>query len=80
MGEMIASSVVSAVDDGLLENTWGSINIDDEGLPTQRTQLIKDGKLTSFIGAGSMKTGYDPIERTLRHISLPLLRACGTHS
>ena len=62
MGEMIASSVVSAVDDGLLENTWGSINIDDEGLPTQRTQLIKDGKLTSFMvdRVGSMKTGYDP--------------------
>ncbi|MGB0645769.1 MAG: TldD/PmbA family protein [Bradymonadia bacterium] len=62
MGEMIASPVVSAVDDGLLENTWGSINIDDEGLPTQRTQLIKDGKLTSFMvdRVGAMKTGYAP--------------------
>lgn len=62
MGEMIASSVVSAVDDGLMPNTWGSINIDDEGLPTQRTQLIKDGKLTSFMvdRVGSMKTGYAP--------------------
>lgn len=60
LGEMIASPVVSAVDDGLLPNAWGSINIDDEGMPTQRTQLIKEGKLTSFMvdRVGAMKTGY----------------------
>ena len=62
MDQMIASSVVNAVDDGLLPNAWGSINIDDEGLPTQRTQLIKDGKLTSFMvdRVGAMQTGYAP--------------------
>lgn len=49
MGEMIANPVVSAVDDGTMTNEWGSINIDDEGMETQRTQLIKDGKLTSFM-------------------------------
>ncbi len=61
MGEMIANPVVSAVDDGLLENAWGSINIDDEGMPTKRTQLIKDGKLTSFMvdRVGAMKTGFE---------------------
>lgn len=60
LDKQIASSVVSAVDDGLIENEWGSINIDDEGLPTQRTQLIKDGKLTSFMvdRVGAMQTGY----------------------
>ncbi len=61
MGEMIASSCVSAVDDGTLENYWGSINIDDEGMQTQKTQLIKDGKLTSFMvdKMGAMKTGFE---------------------
>lgn len=61
LGEMIASSVVSAVDDGTLENYWGSINIDDEGMEAKKTQLIKDGKLTSFMvdRLGSMKTGYE---------------------
>ena len=49
MGEVIASSVVSAVDDGTLTKEWGSINMDDEGLETQKTQLIKDGILTSFM-------------------------------
>lgn len=61
MGEMIASDVVSAVDDGLIANAWGSINIDDEGTPTQRTQLIEKGKLTSFMvdRVGAMKTGLE---------------------
>lgn len=60
MGEMIAHPVVNAVDDGTMTNEWGSIHIDDEGMETQRTQLIKDGKLTSFMvdKMGGMKTGY----------------------
>ena len=62
LGEMIASPVVSAVDDGTMTNEWGSIEIDDEGMPTQRTQLIKDGRLTSFMvdKMGGIKTGYAP--------------------
>lgn len=61
MGEVIASSVVSAVDDGTIENYWGSINIDDEGMKTQKTQLIKNGVLTSFMvdKLGGMKTGFE---------------------
>lgn len=60
MGEMIASDVVNAVDDGTMSNEWGSINIDDEGMETQRTQLITNGQLTSFLvdRIGSEKTGY----------------------
>lgn len=49
MGQMIASPVVSAVDDGTIKSKWGSINIDDEGMTTQKTQLIKDGKLVGFL-------------------------------
>jgi len=61
MGEMIANPVVNAVDDGTLTNEWGSINIDDEGLTTKKTQLIKDGKLTSFLAdrLGSAQTGFE---------------------
>ncbi len=60
MGQLIANTKVNAVDDGLLENTWGSINVDDEGMLTQRTQLIKDGKLVNFLvdKVGSQLTGY----------------------
>ncbi|SJL83993.1 TldD/PmbA family protein [Vibrio palustris] len=61
MGELIANSVVNAVDDGTIANQWGSLNIDDEGMPVQRTQLIKDGRLTGFMvdKMGSIKTGYE---------------------
>ena len=61
MGEMIANPVVSAVDDGTMANEWGSINIDDEGMETQRTQLIRDGKLTNFLAdrLGAQQTGLD---------------------
>ncbi|MFD2178369.1 TldD/PmbA family protein [Veronia pacifica] len=61
MGELIANPVVNAVDNGLLPNAWGSINIDDEGMETQNTQLIKDGKLTGFLvdHMGSLKTGFE---------------------
>ncbi|MDA0791890.1 MAG: TldD/PmbA family protein [Proteobacteria bacterium] len=60
MDQMIANPVVSAVDDGTITNEWGSINIDDEGMETQRTQLIKDGRLTHFLAdrLGAEKTGY----------------------
>ncbi|MBV1878506.1 MAG: TldD/PmbA family protein [Pseudomonadales bacterium] len=61
MGEMIANPIVSAVDDGTMVKQWGSINIDDEGLPTQRTQLIKDGQLNNFLvdKIGAQQTGYE---------------------
>ena len=60
MGEMIASPIVNAVDDGTIANEWGSINIDDEGMPTQRTQLIENGRLTNFLTdrIGAQQTGF----------------------
>lgn len=59
-GEQIAHSEVSAVDDGTIDNEWGSISIDDEGMETQKTQLIKDGVLTNFLcdRMGEVKTGH----------------------
>ena len=37
------------MDEGLQGNAWGSINVDDEGMATQHTQLIGDGVLTGFL-------------------------------
>ena len=48
-GTKIASSIVSAVDDGTIEGGWGSGNIDDEGNPTKRNLLIKNGVLNSYL-------------------------------
>lgn len=59
-GELIAHEAVNAVDDGTMDNEWGSLSIDDEGMPTQRTQLIKNGKLENFLcdRLGNIKTGH----------------------
>ena len=49
MGQMIASPLVSAVDDGTLPNEWGSLTIDDEGHKTQRNILIENGILKGYL-------------------------------
>lgn len=47
--QMIASPVVSAVDDGTIPNEWGTLNIDDEGTPTRRNLLIENGILKGYM-------------------------------
>jgi len=49
IGKQIANTIVSAYDDGTMPNEWGSNNIDSEGNPTQKNQLIKDGICVGFL-------------------------------
>jgi TldD protein len=49
LGETVAESLLNAYDDGRLPGEWGSDAIDDEGQPTQKTQVIEDGRLTAFL-------------------------------
>ena len=49
LGEMIASPLVTAIDDSTIPQAWGSIDIDDEGNLGVKRVLIKNGKLTEFI-------------------------------
>jgi TldD protein len=49
MGQRVASPGVTVVDDGTINDRRGSLSIDDEGTPTQRTILIEDGILTGFM-------------------------------
>ncbi len=49
VGERVASPGVTVVDDGTLPGRRGSLNIDDEGTPTQCTTLIEHGVLTGFM-------------------------------
>lgn len=49
IGQKIASDIVNAVDTGVDENQWGSINVDDEGTPAQRNLLIENGILKSYL-------------------------------
>jgi TldD protein len=49
IGQQVAAKGVTVVDDGTLPNRRGSLTIDDEGNPTQRTVLIEDGILKGYI-------------------------------
>ncbi len=49
VGERVAAPGVTVVDDGTIENRRGSLTIDDEGTPTQRTVLIEAGILKGYL-------------------------------
>ena len=49
MGQRIASAGVTVLDDGTIPEARGSINVDDEGTPTQATTLIEDGILVGYM-------------------------------
>jgi TldD protein len=49
MGKRVAAKGVTVVDDGTINARRGSLTIDDEGTPTQRTPLIEDGILTGYM-------------------------------
>jgi TldD protein len=77
LGEMVAEEFVTAYDNGRMINEWGSDGIDDEGTPTQRTTIIEDGKLVSYLydllrarREGVPSTGNGRRE-SFRHLPLP---------
>ena len=49
LGQKICSENISIVDDGTVSFNRGSGNYDDEGVPAQKTFMVKDGVLTSFL-------------------------------
>jgi len=49
LGQQVAAKGVTVVDDGTIAERRGSLTIDDEGTPTNRTVLIEDGKLVGYM-------------------------------
>ncbi|HUY84265.1 MAG TPA: metalloprotease TldD [Steroidobacteraceae bacterium] len=49
IGERVAADSITVVDDGALERRRGSLNVDDEGTPTQCTVLIENGILKGYL-------------------------------
>ncbi|MFZ1363409.1 MAG: metallopeptidase TldD-related protein, partial [Brachymonas denitrificans] len=49
IGQRVAAKGVTVLDDGTLPDRRGSLNVDDEGNPTQRTVLIEDGILVGYL-------------------------------
>ncbi len=81
MGTAIASPEVTLIDDATLPGARGSLNIDDEGNPTQRTVLVQDGVLSSYLhdGISARHYGVAPTgsgrRQSFRHPVLPRMRA-----
>ena len=59
-GEKIAHEALTAWDEGRTDNAFGTIDMDDEGMPAQRTLLIEKGILKNFLAdrTGSARTGH----------------------
>ncbi|HEX6152496.1 MAG TPA: TldD/PmbA family protein [Solirubrobacterales bacterium] len=77
LGEKVAEPLLNAYDDGRLPGEWGSDAIDDEGRPTQKTQVIEGGHLTSYLydhltadRDGVASTGNGRRE-SFRHLPIP---------
>lgn len=49
LGERVAAKGVTVLDDGTMQDRRGSLSIDDEGTPSQRTVLIEDGILKGYL-------------------------------
>jgi PmbA protein len=49
MGDKVGASNLTLTDDGRLEGAPGAAPWDDEGVPTRRTEVISEGRLTSFL-------------------------------
>ncbi|UVA78599.1 metalloprotease TldD [Pandoraea commovens] len=83
LGERVAAKGVTVVDDGTLSNRRGSLNIDDEGNPTQCTTLIEDGILKGYmqdsLNARLMKMPVTGNGRRESYAALPMPRMTNTY-
>jgi TldD protein len=77
LGQRVAEPILHAYDDGLLPGEWGTDAIDDEGTPRQKTLVIEEGRLVSFLydrlraeRDGVASTGNGRRE-SFRHLPIP---------
>ncbi|MGJ9417776.1 metalloprotease TldD [Massilia sp. CMS3.1] len=83
IGQRVAAKGVTIVDDGTLQDRRGSLNMDDEGNPTQCTTLIEDGILKGYIqdtmNARLMKMPITGNARRESFAHLPMPRMTNTY-
>ncbi|MDA8328194.1 MAG: metalloprotease TldD [Betaproteobacteria bacterium] len=83
IGEKVAATGVTVVDDGTLANRRGSLNVDDEGNPTQCTTLIENGILKGYmqdsLNARLMGVGITGNARRESYAHIPMPRMTNTY-
>jgi TldD protein len=79
-GKKICSPHINIVDDGTIEHARGTINFDDEGIESQKTYIVKDGVLESYLH-DRISAKYDGVKPTgngrrqsFRHAPIPRMR------
>lgn len=83
VGELVASPLVTLVDDGTMTHEWGAIAIDDEGHPSQYNVLIENGVLTDymwdFLRARKEGRAQSGNGRRQSYQDLPMVRMTNTY-
>ena len=77
LGEQVANPLVTIYDDATIPHYRGSLNIDDEGIPTRKVVMVREGKVTSFLHdrlsakmAGVFANGHGR-RQSFRHMPIP---------
>ncbi|MFR9166186.1 MAG: TldD/PmbA family protein [Dysgonomonas sp.] len=80
LGKKICDSAINVVDDGTINNTRGAVNFDDEGSASQKTYIVKNGVLESYLHDRISSTyyGVSPTgngrRQSFRYAPLPRMR------
>ncbi|MDR0427138.1 MAG: TldD/PmbA family protein [Dysgonamonadaceae bacterium] len=81
LGKQICNKQINVVDNGCIKYNRGAVNVDDEGIEGQKTYIVKDGKLTSYLHdrISAKHYGVEPTgngrRQSFRNIPLPRMRA-----
>ena len=81
MGKRICAEGIQIIDDGTLKGNRGALNFDDEGVPAQKTYMVEDGVLTSYLHdrISARHYGVSPTgngrRESFRYAPIPRMRA-----
>ena len=81
MGQQVCPKGIQIIDDGTLKGNRGALNFDDEGVPGQKTYMVEDGILTSYLHdrISARHYGVSPTgngrRESFRYAPIPRMRA-----
>jgi TldD protein len=83
IGQQVASPLCTVIDDGTIGSRRGSLNVDDEGMPTQKNVLIENGILRGYLqdklSSRLMKTASSGSGRRESYQHIPMPRMTNTY-